>query len=694
MNLRSRDPTDLVPRVEDIRALEREIVRRRREERQQAHLDRLEFVMDQHQNQPQDGEGNGQGADNLRPQHQHRQDRAIGTHDEPNIHGHRAGIRAPAVENNNFEIKSSLINMIQSNKYHGLALEDPLDHLDNFDKLCETTKIIGVSEDAFKLRTAKLRNEISGFHQKNLEGFGEAWERFNSYISQCPHHGFNIESLFSTFYTGALPKFRSQLDTASNEFFLGRSEADALELVENMAKSDSGYSVDHDRSNRGIGGDDQNTKRELKALQEKMDLLLYNKAKQEKVNFVGDHRQEELVMPFYNNQQGGYQARENYSQGFSSKGNQSTQGQAVSSTSAPQESSTDAMLKQILESQTRSEKNIGYELKNLHTKVDGSYNDLNNKFLQLSSHFKTLENQFASMPSTSKSPMGSLPGKSEQNPKEYCNVEAQIVEKVEHKIVERVEIQTVKKVEGKVLQPVRHKAEKTVIGKAVTQLKQVQLEEAHVVEQSPYDKLPFPQRFLTKAQKKVISKFRKDMGDVGVKLPQISNMHDAHVQMMLIKDILAHKEEVGELLNISTMQLDPPVTPKFIPKLETQGKFTLSCFLGKFTLDDALIGACTIPIDLTVLKMTTDKRVPLIFVTPFLTTVGACIDFANKKVTLFNVNKVVSYPIKSQIMNVDYCGTITCGEPSIEKIKDEMVVSEKEGLDGESSKDCYKGGGG
>ncbi|KAF3502615.1 hypothetical protein F2Q69_00041169 [Brassica cretica] len=71
----------------------------------------------------------------------------------------------------------------------------------------------------------------------------------------------------------------------------------------------------------------------------------------------------------------------------------------------------------------------------------------------------------------------------------------EVVAKVEHKIVERVEIQTVKKVEGKVLQPVRHKGEKPVIGKAVTQLKEVQLEEAHVVEQSPYEKLQFPQRF-------------------------------------------------------------------------------------------------------------------------------------------------------------------------------------------------------
>ncbi|WZZ66275.1 hypothetical protein YC2023_077645 [Brassica napus] len=334
-----------------------------------------------------------------------------------------------------------------------------------------------------------------------------------------------------------------------------------------------------------------------------MDLLLSNKAKQEKVNFVGDHRQEELVMV---SEVDGLEGQEE--------------------------------LCFVNANETWYQKEPNFQYNNYQQKpfynnqqVDGSYNDLNNKFLQLSSHFKTLENQFASMPSTSKTPMGSIPGKSEQNPKEYCNVilsttskielsdhEKEIVEKVEHKIVERVEIQTVKKVEGKVLQPVRHKAEKPVIGKAVMQLKEVQLEEAHVVELSPYDKLPFTQRFLTKPQKKVISKFRKDMGDVGVKLPQISNMHDAHVQMMLIKDILAHKEEVGELLNISTMQLDPPVTPKSISKLETQGKFTLSCSLGKFTLDDALVdsGASVNVISMEMKKMMKEPHPPLFDMMP------------------------------------------------------------------------------
>ncbi|KAF3576076.1 hypothetical protein DY000_02033308 [Brassica cretica] len=183
-----------------------------------------------------------------------------------------------------------------------------------------------------------------------------------------------------------------------------------------------------------------------------MDLLLLDRSKQEKVNFVGEQKQEETVVlnevdglegqeelcfvnangtwykkepnfqynnyhqnPFYNNnQQGGYQARQNYSQGFPSKGNQ-------------------------------SEKHIGYELKNLHTKVDGSYNDLNNKFSNLASNFKALENQFASMSSNSKRPMGSLPGTSEDNEKQdgevVINVDDDVVivdEKINEEILEKI----------------------------------------------------------------------------------------------------------------------------------------------------------------------------------------------------------------------------------------------------------------
>ncbi|KAG5385402.1 hypothetical protein IGI04_036872 [Brassica rapa subsp. trilocularis] len=82
---------------------------------------------------------------------------------------------------------------------------------------------------------------------------------------------------------------------------------------------------------------------------------------------------------YSNNQQSGYPPRNNQQGSYQPQQNPS------SGSSAPQESSTDTLLKQILESQTRSEKHVGYELKNLHTKIDGSYNELNNKFSHLAS---------------------------------------------------------------------------------------------------------------------------------------------------------------------------------------------------------------------------------------------------------------------------------------------------------------------
>ncbi|XP_013659739.2 uncharacterized protein LOC106364769 [Brassica napus] len=706
MNLRSRCLTNLVPPVEDIKALERQIARRRREEEQQAHLDRLGFVMEQHHNQPQEGEAIGQGAANLRPQHPQRQTRAIGTYDQPNIHGNRMGIRAPAVENNNFEIKSGLINMIENNKFHGLALEDPLDHLDRFDKYCGLSKTNGVSEDAFKLRlfpfflgdkahtweknissdsittwdeckkafltkffstsrTAKLRNEISGFQQKNLESFGEAYERFRSYLNRCPHHGFTKESLLSTFYRGVLPKYRSRLDTASNGFFLGRNETEAEELVQNMVQSDSVYNDEHDRSNRGSGGDDSNTKRELKALQDKMDLLLMDRAKQEKVNYVGDQKQEEVAIltevdglegqeelcfvnangtwykkepnfqynnyqqkPFYNNnQQGGYQARQNYSQGFAPKGNQSTQGQAGSSTSAPQESSTEQMLKQILESQTRSEKHIGYELKNLHNKVDGGYNDLNNKFSNLASNFKALENQFASMSSNSKRPMGSLPGTSEQNPKETMK---SIILRSGKQLPPRTLIRDNENQDGEVVINVDddvvivdEKTNEDILEKIVEAKGKGKIGEEKKVENKneigtstkeapfippPYEaKLPFPGRFKRQLLEQYKALFENQMSEVQITMPIIDAFMLVPQYSKFLKDAATKKKKEMEGMVVLTHEFSAIIQRLTIPKkLEDPGSFTLPCAIGKLTFQKCL---CDLGASVSLMPLSIAKRI-------------------------------------------------------------------------------------
>ncbi|CAA7027651.1 unnamed protein product [Microthlaspi erraticum] len=81
-----------------------------------------------------------------------RQTRPIRLGDIPNRHQQKQGSVPPPVQNHNFEIKLGMINLVQNKMFHGLSCEDLIDHLDEFDRLCDLTKLNGFSEDAIKLR--------------------------------------------------------------------------------------------------------------------------------------------------------------------------------------------------------------------------------------------------------------------------------------------------------------------------------------------------------------------------------------------------------------------------------------------------------------------------------------------------------------------------------------------------------------
>lgn len=285
-----------------------------------------------------------------------RTHRTSGPGDTPYTHINRQGIIALNVQNHNFDIKHSMVNMVQSQIYNGLPAEDPLDHLDEFDRACGLCKLNGVSEDALKLRlfqfsldgkahlwekslrhgsitswdqckkaflvkffstsrTAKFRSDISGFAQMHGETFSEVWERFKGYTSQCPHHGFSHESLLSTLYKGVLPKYRMMLNSSSNGNFLAKDVDDGLELVENMAPSDGNYNEDHDRTNRGSVESEEKHKKDIKTLNNKLDKLIMGQQKQT-IHLVeecdedqkGEYQTEEMN---YIQNQGGYNYRNN-----------------------------------------------------------------------------------------------------------------------------------------------------------------------------------------------------------------------------------------------------------------------------------------------------------------------------------------------------------------------------------------------
>ena len=137
----------------------------------------------------------------------------------PDISGSFGGIVPPAIANNNFVIKPSIIQMVQNNQFGGLQGEDPYAHILTFLNMCATFKINGVTDDAIRLRlfpfsvrdkaqlwlaslpnesittwdqlkqvllhkyfpphkTAKFRNEITTFKQNRSETIYSAWERF------------------------------------------------------------------------------------------------------------------------------------------------------------------------------------------------------------------------------------------------------------------------------------------------------------------------------------------------------------------------------------------------------------------------------------------------------------------------------------------------------------------------------------
>ncbi|CAA7030167.1 unnamed protein product [Microthlaspi erraticum] len=59
--------------------------------------------------------------------------------------------------------------------------------------------------------------------------------------------------------------------------------------------------------------------------------------------------------------------------------------------------------------------------------------------------------------------------------------------------------------------------------------------------------------------------------------------------MKLIQDVMANREKVSQLLEMSTHQINLLTSPTFLPKVKDQGKFTLPCKLSHIELDNDLV---------------------------------------------------------------------------------------------------------
>ncbi|GJV57025.1 reverse transcriptase domain-containing protein [Tanacetum coccineum] len=147
------------------------------------------------------------------------------------IEGYEDAIVVPLINANNFELKQTLINLVQSEAQTWLDKEPPRSIL-TWDDL--VSKFINQFFPPSK--TTYLRNEITTFYQKPNETFNEAWERFKGLLRQCPHHGFSELHQLDTFYNSLNTNDQDALDSAAGGNFLDKMPRDGLAIIESKSK--------------------------------------------------------------------------------------------------------------------------------------------------------------------------------------------------------------------------------------------------------------------------------------------------------------------------------------------------------------------------------------------------------------------------------------------------------------------------
>nr|GEW34721.1 reverse transcriptase domain-containing protein [Tanacetum cinerariifolium] len=191
------------------------------------------------------------------------------------IEGYEDAIVVPPINANNFELKQTLINLVQINQFTGRQY--PHNHLRFFNKVTSTFRHPKVPNTTIKLllfpfslegeariwldkelphsiltwedlvskfinqffppsKTTYLRNEITNFLQKPNETFNEAWERFKDLLRQCPHHGFSELHQLDTFYNVLNPNDQDALDSAAGGNFLNKIPRECLSIIESKSK--------------------------------------------------------------------------------------------------------------------------------------------------------------------------------------------------------------------------------------------------------------------------------------------------------------------------------------------------------------------------------------------------------------------------------------------------------------------------
>nr|GEY67287.1 reverse transcriptase domain-containing protein [Tanacetum cinerariifolium] len=143
------------------------------------------------------------------------------------IEGYEDAIVVPQINANNFELKKTLINLVQSNQFTGR--QDLHNHLRFFNKVTSTFRHPEVPNTTIKLLLFPF----------SLEGEARIWldkEPPRSILTQCPYHGFFELHQLDTFYNALNSNDQDALDSAPGGNFLDKIPCKCLSIIESKSK--------------------------------------------------------------------------------------------------------------------------------------------------------------------------------------------------------------------------------------------------------------------------------------------------------------------------------------------------------------------------------------------------------------------------------------------------------------------------
>ena len=186
-------------------------------------------------------------------------------------------MRQPPIEENNFELKLTLITMVQQHQFTGHPYEDPNEHLGRFMRMENIVKLNEVRRDVIKLQlfpfslrdvattwfnslpvgsmntweelvkaymsrffppalTTERRGEIIVFKKGEDESLYVAWERFKRLLKICPMNGIDLTTQMDIFYHAMNYASKGIIDASYYGAFKRRSAEKARELIEDLVK--------------------------------------------------------------------------------------------------------------------------------------------------------------------------------------------------------------------------------------------------------------------------------------------------------------------------------------------------------------------------------------------------------------------------------------------------------------------------